>query len=139
MKMRKLPWAKIKSSKEYKEIISKRKKLITPFFIAFYFEAEAPSLGVIASRKVGCATKRNKAKRLLRNSFSEAKILNKSVVLIARAAILNSEYSILLHHVKKLNRKNEELESSHRTASHGKPVDSVTSLHHPAVTYSYTT
>ena len=87
----------IKFSSEFKKVTTSGVKFVTPFFIAFSLNSNSQQvkLGIIASRKVGCAVKRNRSKRLLRNSFSDNQthLENTSIVLIARGAILNARYS----------------------------------------------
>ena len=64
----------IKFSSEFKKVTTSGVKFVTPFFIAFSLRlsSEQVKLGVIASRKIGCAVKRNKSKRLLRNGYKNA-------------------------------------------------------------------
>jgi ribonuclease P protein component len=53
-------------------------------------------LGVVASKKVGNAVKRNRAKRLLRASFRDQKdLLVGSYVLVAKLAIFDLSYESL--------------------------------------------
>ena len=95
--MRKLSWDSVKVSYDYKKITTNGVKFITPLFIAFSLQEQLNKtrLGVIASRKIGCAVKRNKAKRRLKAAFSEVakELTNISVVLIARHQILTADYT----------------------------------------------
>lgn len=92
--MRKLLWESIKNSSEFKKITRTGKKISTPFFIFFNIRSDKFKLGVVASKKVGCAVERNRAKRVLRNAFSEVyKSSNSTTVIIAKSAILNAKYS----------------------------------------------
>ena len=93
--MRKLPWQSIKTSAVYKKTTLTGSKFLTPFFIAFHLKSSInkPLLGIIASKKVGCAVKRNRTKRLLRASFSSTmNDINGLIVLIARHNLLNAKY-----------------------------------------------
>ena len=86
----------IKLSSEFKRVTTSGVKFVTPFFIAFSLNLQntQTKLGIIASRKVGGAVKRNRSKRVLRALFSENQQLlkNISIVLIARGSILNAKY-----------------------------------------------
>ncbi len=92
--MRKLLWESIKNSSEFKKITRTSTKVSTPFFIFFNIKSDKFKLGVVASKKVGCAVDRNRAKRVLRAAFSEVyKLSNSTTVLIAKSEILNAKYS----------------------------------------------
>ena len=87
-------WESVKNSSEFKKITRTGKKFTTPFFICFNIKSTGFKLGVVASRKVGCAVERNKAKRILRSAFSAVyKSSSNTVVLIAKHEILNAKYS----------------------------------------------
>ncbi len=92
--MRKLLWESIKNSSEFKKITRTGTKVSTPFFIFFKIKSDKFKLGVVASKKVGCAVERNRAKRVLRAAFSEVYTLsNSTTVLIAKSEILNAKYN----------------------------------------------
>ena len=64
-----------------------------PYFVAFLQETDDGPLrlGVVASRKVGGAVSRNRAKRLLRETFRRnrpTRQVSADLVLVARRAIL---------------------------------------------------
>ena len=91
--MRKLLWRSIQFSSEFKKITRSGSKIHTPFFIFFNIKPDKFKLGVVASRKVGSAVERNRAKRLLRNAFSHAyKHADSATVLIAKPAIISAAY-----------------------------------------------
>ena len=67
------------------------------FFIGYYLlhERGPLRLGVVASRRVGGATRRNRAKRRLREVFRKngpAVAIAADVVLIARSAIIEASF-----------------------------------------------
>ena len=95
-------WESVKHSSEFKKITRTGRKFTTPFFICFKLHSKELKLGVVASKKVGCAVKRNKAKRLLRNAFSDIyKFNGNTVVLIAKYEILNAKYEDIKFWLKK--------------------------------------
>lgn len=62
---------RIRSSRLYKEILNTGKKCNTPYFSMLVKENDEgySRLGVIASKRVGCACIRNRCKRRLRELF----------------------------------------------------------------------
>jgi ribonuclease P protein component len=79
----------------------------TPYFVLFYQRSDVNKVGFVASKKIGNAVHRNRAKRLLRAHFIENIDLlkNGSYVLVAKPALLKEEYSVVrkayLHALKK--------------------------------------
>lgn len=75
----------------------------------FYKESENRSVAFVASKKVGNAVKRNRAKRLLRAHFIQdlQKLKNGSYIYVAKEPILKSNFpqtAKTLHYIyKKLN------------------------------------
>jgi ribonuclease P protein component len=71
---------------------------VSPLFVAFVLVTSGTGLrvGFVASRKVGGAVARNRAKRLLREVFRRrgpAAGVSLDLVLVARGAILDKGYS----------------------------------------------
>jgi len=79
----------------------------TPQFVLFFKKSEFYTVGFVASKKVGNAVHRNRAKRLLRAHFIEnIDLLKKgSYVLVAKPALLGENFSTVrqayLHALKK--------------------------------------
>jgi len=79
----------------------------TPYFVLFYKRSDIYKVGFVASKKVGNAVHRNRAKRLLRAHFIEnIDLLSKgSYVLVAKPALLDESYKEVrktyLHALKK--------------------------------------
>ena len=82
---------------EFQRAYAKGKRLSSRFFIAYVLSTAESVLrvGVVASRRVGGAVERNRAKRLLREVFRRnkpPKAVAADVVLIARATISEASY-----------------------------------------------
>lgn len=67
----------------------------TPYFVLFYKKDSQSRVGFVASKKIGNAVHRNRAKRLLRAHFIENidRIEKGSYVLVAKPALLNQNFS----------------------------------------------
>ena len=83
----------------------------TPYFVLFYQKSDNYKIGFVASKKVGNAVHRNRAKRLLRAHFIEnIDLLSKgSYVMVAKPALINESYLTVrkayLHALKKCSAK----------------------------------
>jgi ribonuclease P protein component len=66
----------------------------TPCFVLFYKDAKEYKVGFVASKKIGNAVHRNRAKRLLRAHFIENIdcLLEGSYVLVAKPALLSQNF-----------------------------------------------
>ncbi len=83
----------------------------TPYFVLFYKQSDEYKVGFVASKKVGNAVHRNRAKRLLRAHFIEnIDLLSKgSYVLVAKPALISESFTEVrksyLHALKKCSAK----------------------------------
>ena len=83
----------------------------TPYFVLFYQRSDKYKVGFVASKKVGNAVHRNRAKRLLRAHFIENIDLNSkgSYVLVAKPALISESFvevrKSYLHALKKCSAK----------------------------------
>jgi len=79
----------------------------SPYFVLFCQRLDNYKVGFVASKKVGNAVHRNRAKRLLRAHFIEnIDLLSKgSYVMVAKPALINESYLVVrkayLHALKK--------------------------------------
>ncbi len=75
----------------------------TSSFVLFYLANDSKKVAFVASKKVGKAVQRNRAKRLLRAIFLEFIDTHKSgyYILVAKAEILNQKYSTLKNQWKR--------------------------------------
>ena len=66
----------------------------TPYFVLFFKKNSEYKAGFVASKKIGNAVQRNKAKRLLRAHFIEKidLLVPGSYVLVAKPAILETDF-----------------------------------------------
>ena len=85
----------IKDAKEFAKLYKDAKKWYCEVAVIFFDESEAQSnLAVIASKKVGKAVARNRAKRLLRAAFSgvQSRLKCGKYILVAKAEILDMPF-----------------------------------------------
>ena len=83
--------------KEIKNVYTEGRVYHYRHFVIFYKEDEKKKCAVIASKKVGNAVKRNRAKRLLRELFrkNQYEINAGHYVLVAKKSILDSKWNEL--------------------------------------------
>jgi len=88
-------FTRIKTSKEFNGVYNRSTKTWhSPYFVLFYKRTEEDKVGFVASKKIGNAVHRNRAKRLLRAHFIENIDLlkNGSYVLVAKPALLSKRF-----------------------------------------------
>lgn len=88
---------RLEQKADFDRVYKQGNRFFGHFFVAYVLaKKEGPlRLGVVASRKVGKAVKRNRAKRLLREVFRKnrpAAAASADVVLIARSSINEASY-----------------------------------------------
>ncbi len=85
---------------QFQRVYRQGKKIICRHAIVFYHRhhlgTEGPHIGFVASRRIGGAVKRNRAKRLLREAFKrisqDLKCRDFCIVALARTSILDATY-----------------------------------------------
>lgn len=86
---------RLRRNKDYKTVFAQGKSFSSKY-VVFYFMGGTPKYGFIASKKVGNAVQRNRAKRLMREvirrHLSELQ-QNLEIVCIARASLKGVSYS----------------------------------------------
>lgn len=102
------PWISIKKSADFKRITNSGRKYVSPAFVLFSIKNISlpnPCVGFTASRKVGNAVIRNRAKRRLRAAMDACvKSLNLQeieIVLIARHQVVDVDFKELLRQLEK--------------------------------------
>jgi len=101
-------FTRIKTTKEFNVVYKKPTKIChTPCFVIFFKKNDKFTVGFVASKKVGNAVHRNRAKRLLRAHFIENidLITSGSYVLVAKPDIISRNFldtkKSYLHALKK--------------------------------------
>jgi len=93
------PQDRIRKRSEYKVIYDKGQRIPSGSFVLFVMRNAAgrPRLGITATRRIGGAVKRNRAKRLVREIFRRHKagLDNVDIVVNARAALPGADYARL--------------------------------------------
>lgn len=92
------PHERLRKKAEFQKVYAAGERSWGRFFVAYvYYRRAGPlRIGVVASRKLGDAVRRNRAKRVLREIFRRNKpvvSVSADVVLIARVALLDAKYS----------------------------------------------
>jgi ribonuclease P protein component len=109
-----LEWLKKRS--EFLNVTKAGNRFVTPAFIVQMYSRSSegpPRCGITASRKVGGAVKRNRAKRRLRSlvrmTMPQGARCGTDYVLIAREEVLKRDFSVMAqeleHALKKLHQR----------------------------------
>ncbi|NOZ91316.1 MAG: ribonuclease P protein component [Epsilonproteobacteria bacterium] len=103
-------FSSIKTTREFNRVYKDSKAVHTSQFVLFYqAHSEEYKIGIVASKKVGNAVSRNRAKRLLRAHFINHidKLETGYYVLVAKPSILDSDYhklaKVFFNAFKRLN------------------------------------
>ena len=101
-------FTRIKDGKTFNEVYHRSSKTWhTPYFVLFFKKSQENRAGFVASKKIGNAVHRNRAKRLLRAHFIQNidLLTTGSYVLVAKPALLEKNFSEIeksyLHALKK--------------------------------------
>ena len=101
-------FTRIQTTKEFNRIYKNSTKTWhTPYFVLFFKKSDVYKVGFVASKKIGNAVHRNRAKRLLRAHFIENidLISSGSYVLVAKPDLISQNFletkKSYLHALKK--------------------------------------
>jgi len=88
---------RLKGTNEFQKVMNKGRKFVFNELILFSLiekDIQILQIGIIASKKVGNAVERNRAKRLVREAFKTILsdlVLNQKIVIICRSTILSAK------------------------------------------------
>ena len=91
------PGERLRYRGEFEKAYEQGRRMVSRFFVGFLLRRESGPLrlGVVASRRVGGAVRRNRAKRLLREVYRRnrpASMASVDLVLVARRSIVEASY-----------------------------------------------
>lgn len=101
----------IKSKREFREILDTGQKISSNFFLTYIKRTEERNclrIGFIITKKIGNAVTRNKVKRKIKEALRNIEFdlsAGISVVFIARKAIIEADYLIIVEVLNKVLRK----------------------------------
>lgn len=93
---------------EFKQVFARSNKYYGRLVVLFVSDAVPNKVGFVASKKVGGSVERNRARRLMRESFLKVEDylpIDKSFVLVARVSINAKKMDDVCSEVKSLLRK----------------------------------
>lgn len=103
-------WKRL-NEREFKVVFADAKKYFGKYVVLFVSSGVPHKVGFVASRKVGNAVKRNRAKRLMREAFLRVQSelpQNKSYILIAKKSITSVKMWDVYEDLKKMLSKEGE-------------------------------
>jgi len=86
-----IKWRTLRTSVEFNKVYKEGVSLVGRLFVLYLLSAEDSARGVVASKKVGNAVQRNRAKRLLREAFEKCLINDEDCVKSVHKRLICSE------------------------------------------------
>lgn len=108
---------RIRKNYEFQRVYGQGKKVVSRYFVIYWMESEDTirRLGVSASRKIGKAVKRNRAKRLTREVFRRNKYClspGVDLVIVVRKGLEEQSYPaieiLFIHELNRIERSREK-------------------------------
>ncbi|HCC35893.1 MAG TPA: ribonuclease P protein component [Ruminococcaceae bacterium] len=107
-----MPFESLKLNKDFRRAYYRGKNQCHPALVSYVLRTRSGGvrLGITASKKIGCAVKRNRARRVIKEAFrllypKLGKALNCDIVFAARAKTakvkMQSVYGAMAFHLKK--------------------------------------
>lgn len=103
-------WKRL-NEREFKVVFGDAKKYFGKYVVLFISDSVSHKVGFVASRKVGNAVKRNRARRLMREAFLRVQSeipQNKSYILVAKKSITTVKMWDVYEDLKRLLSKEGE-------------------------------
>lgn len=100
-------------NRDFRRVYSRGKSIVSPILVTYIIpnRMSVNRVGITASKKIGNAVKRNRAKRIIRAAFNQIKdSLNNEydIVFVARGSTVSSSsnkvYNVMNKHLKKIQR-----------------------------------
>lgn len=96
---------KINKNKDFLNLYKKGQALYSKWLVIYVKKNNLPCnrLGITAGKKVGNAVKRNRAKRIIRQAYSENEIfmpIGIDIIIVARAAAVSVKSTVLSSYLK---------------------------------------
>lgn len=86
---------RLKKEKDFKTVFNKGKRIFSNHLTLIYFQADSLKVGYAVSKKHGGSVKRNRIKRILRESFrSFSPILSKNFFFVFIPKVSDDEFSL---------------------------------------------
>lgn len=113
---------KIKENYVFRRSYRRGKSLVSPYFVIYAMpnRRNVPRLGITASKKLGGAVKRNRAKRVITAAFRDCAPYikpNYDFVIVARTRILNIKSTAAAESMLKLFREAGILKTDEKTVN----------------------
>ncbi|MBQ9354504.1 MAG: ribonuclease P protein component [Clostridia bacterium] len=99
-------YVSIKENKDFKRLYYRGKSFVTPYFVMYLAKGRTGKvrIGITAGKKIGCAVKRNRAKRLIRAAFNNCFkniIPGYDFVIVARSKIIEEKSNTVAKNLEK--------------------------------------
>lgn len=96
----------INSNRDFTRLYKSGRSIVTPAFVCYFRENRQPynRIGLTASKKIGNAVCRNRARRVLREAYRACELvfpIGYDIVFVARSGVLTASSTLLAHQMRK--------------------------------------